>query len=213
MSNSVTFCVIARQPPYPWDFSGKDTGVGCHFPTPGDLPDPGIKSTSPVSPALQDSLPTEPSGTPHHWELIGLCQAGHTLHLACLANAGDSDTALALVVSYQLSLTANWIQEDLTISPSIRGLPWLCLCLPERRSRRAHWFPHLEKEAVSHTGSVFFHLQVWSALDWLVASSVHLVLQGQGAGSFKLHFPEAHSSSLTVISPSRETTFLSAFFV
>ena len=152
-------------------------------------------------------------GKPHHWELIGLCQAGHTLHLACLANASDSDTALALVVSYQLSLTANWIREGLTISPSIRGLPRLCLCLPERRSRRAHWFPHLEKEAVSHTGSAFFHLQVWSALDWLVASSVHLVLQGQGAGSFKLHFPEAHSSSLTVISSSRETTFLSAFFV
>ena len=29
---------------------GQNTGVGCHFPTPGDLPDPGIK---PASPALQ----------------------------------------------------------------------------------------------------------------------------------------------------------------
>ena len=35
------------------------------FPTRGDLPDPGIKPVSPVSPALQaDSLPTEPSGKP-----------------------------------------------------------------------------------------------------------------------------------------------------
>ena len=25
---------------YSWDFSGRDTGVGCHFPTPGDLPNP-----------------------------------------------------------------------------------------------------------------------------------------------------------------------------
>ena len=38
----------------PWDFPGKDFGVGLPFPSPGDLPDPGIKS---VSPALQaDSL-------------------------------------------------------------------------------------------------------------------------------------------------------------
>ena len=38
---------------------------GLPFPLPGDLPDPGIESTSFVSPALQvDSLPTEPPGLP-----------------------------------------------------------------------------------------------------------------------------------------------------
>ena len=37
------------------------SGLPC--PPPGDLPDPGIESTSP---ALQeDSLPTEPPGKPH----------------------------------------------------------------------------------------------------------------------------------------------------
>ena len=42
----------------PWDFPGKNAGVGCHFPPPGDLLDPGIKL---VSPELQtDSLLTEP---------------------------------------------------------------------------------------------------------------------------------------------------------
>ena len=45
------------------DFPGKNTGVGCPFPSPGDLPGPGIKPASPVSPALQtDSLSTEPLG-------------------------------------------------------------------------------------------------------------------------------------------------------
>ena len=35
----------------------------CHFPPPGDLPDLGIKTASPVSPTLQvDSLPAEPLG-------------------------------------------------------------------------------------------------------------------------------------------------------
>ena len=44
----------------PWDSPGKNTGVGCHFLSPGKLPDPGIE---PGSPAWQvDSLPRS------HWE-------------------------------------------------------------------------------------------------------------------------------------------------
>ena len=44
----------------PSDFSGKNTGLP--FPSPGDLPNPGIKS---LCPALQaDSLPTESLGKP-----------------------------------------------------------------------------------------------------------------------------------------------------
>ena len=46
----------------PWDFSGKSTGVGCHFPPPGDLPNPEIK---PVSLALEAySFSAEPLGKP-----------------------------------------------------------------------------------------------------------------------------------------------------
>ena len=33
-------------------FPGENTGVGYHFPTPGDLPDPEIKPMSLMSPAL-----------------------------------------------------------------------------------------------------------------------------------------------------------------
>ena len=44
---------------HPWDSPGKDIGV-LQSPSPGDLPNPGIK---PRSPALQaDSLPTELQG-------------------------------------------------------------------------------------------------------------------------------------------------------
>ena len=47
---------------HPWDFPGKNIRVGCQLPSPGDLPNPGIK---PRSPALQvDSLPPEPPGNP-----------------------------------------------------------------------------------------------------------------------------------------------------
>ena len=39
---------------------------GLPFPPPGDLPDPRIDPTFPMSPELQaDSLPTEPSGKPY----------------------------------------------------------------------------------------------------------------------------------------------------
>ena len=46
-------------------FPGKNTGVGCYFPPPGDHPHPGIEPNSPGSPALQaESLPTEALGKP-----------------------------------------------------------------------------------------------------------------------------------------------------
>ena len=48
--------------PCPWNFPGKNTGSGLPFPSPGRLPNPGIK---PRSPTLQeDSLPSEPPGKP-----------------------------------------------------------------------------------------------------------------------------------------------------
>ena len=46
----------------PWDFSRQGYWSGLPFPSPGDLPNPGIE---PRSPALQaDSLPTELQGKP-----------------------------------------------------------------------------------------------------------------------------------------------------
>ena len=46
----------------PWDFPGKSTGNGLPFPSPGDLPNPGVE---PGSPALQaDTLLPEPPGKP-----------------------------------------------------------------------------------------------------------------------------------------------------
>ena len=51
---------VARQAPPSMGFSRQDCWSGLPFLSPGDLPDPGIKSMSPVSPALQvDSLLAE----------------------------------------------------------------------------------------------------------------------------------------------------------
>ena len=49
---------IAHQAPLSMGFSRQEYWSGLPFPPPGDLPNPGIELTSPVSPALQmNSLP------------------------------------------------------------------------------------------------------------------------------------------------------------
>ena len=58
----VTPWTVACQAPPSMGFSRQEYWNGLPFPSPGDLPDPGIK---PESPALQaDSLPSEPPETP-----------------------------------------------------------------------------------------------------------------------------------------------------
>ena len=54
---------IAHQAPLSMGFSRQEHWSGLPFPSPGDLPDPGIKSVSLVSPALAGRFFTaEPSG-------------------------------------------------------------------------------------------------------------------------------------------------------
>ena len=60
---------VAHQAPLSMEFSRKEYWSGLPFPSPGDLPDPGIK---PGSVALwADSLPSEPPGKPE--ALKGRC--------------------------------------------------------------------------------------------------------------------------------------------
>jgi len=54
----VTPGTVACQAPLSVEFPRQEYWSGLPFPSPGDLPDPGIKPESPVSQA--DSLPTEP---------------------------------------------------------------------------------------------------------------------------------------------------------
>ena len=53
------------------EFSTQEYWNGQPFPSPGDLPNPGME---PWSPALQaDSLPAEPQGKPKNTEMGSLC--------------------------------------------------------------------------------------------------------------------------------------------
>ena len=59
---SATQWTVARQAPLSMGFSGQEYWSGVPFPSPGDLPNPGIE---PRSPALQaDALSSEPPGKP-----------------------------------------------------------------------------------------------------------------------------------------------------
>ena len=58
----VTLCTVAPQAPLSMGFSRQEYWSELPFPSPGCLPDPGIK---PVSPAFQaDSLTSGPPGKP-----------------------------------------------------------------------------------------------------------------------------------------------------
>ena len=52
---------IAHHAPLSPEFPRQEYWSGFPLPSPGDLPNPGIE---PRSPALQESLPTEPPGKP-----------------------------------------------------------------------------------------------------------------------------------------------------
>ena len=63
--DSATSWTVAHQASLSMGFSRQQYWSGLPFPSPGDLPNPGIEPTSPGSPALQvDSLPTEPPKKP-----------------------------------------------------------------------------------------------------------------------------------------------------
>ena len=70
VSDSVTPCSAACQAPLSLRFPRQEYWSGLPFPSPGDLPDPGIK---PRSPAWQvDSLPLCHSGSPKLCFYLGL---------------------------------------------------------------------------------------------------------------------------------------------
>ena len=56
--------MVAHQAPLSMGFSRKEYWSGLPFPSPGDLPHPGIKTVSLASPALADRLVLPPPGKP-----------------------------------------------------------------------------------------------------------------------------------------------------
>ena len=70
---------LARQAPLSKGFSRQESWSELPFPSPGDLPNPGIKPWSPV--LQEDSLPTEVPGKPHRCTLPLKHMKLYTLHM------------------------------------------------------------------------------------------------------------------------------------
>ena len=95
---------VAYQVPPSMGFSRQEYWSGLPFPSPGDLPDPGIE---PRSPAFQaDALTSEPPGKPN-WSIVDLqycvsfrCMAVLFLSLSSL---GSSDTISFPTLFHSLS--------------------------------------------------------------------------------------------------------------
>ena len=65
MSDSAVPWTVALQAPLSMGFFRQEHWSGLPFPSPGDLPDPGVEPASPVAPALAGRfLTTEPPGKP-----------------------------------------------------------------------------------------------------------------------------------------------------
>ena len=62
MSDSVIPWTVAHQAPLSMGFSSQEYWSGLPFPSPGDLPHPGIEPGS--TPLQEDTLPTESPGKP-----------------------------------------------------------------------------------------------------------------------------------------------------
>ena len=78
LSESATPSTVAHQAPLSKGFSRQEYWSGLPFPSPGDLPDPGIE---PTFPALQaDSLLSEPPGkSPQFSDIINIHLLGRKL--------------------------------------------------------------------------------------------------------------------------------------
>ena len=68
---------VARQAPPSMGFSRQDSWSGLPFPSPGDLPDPGIEPTALASPALAGRYFTTVMQTTHTHTHVPHCSLGH----------------------------------------------------------------------------------------------------------------------------------------
>ena len=81
--------IVAYQVPLPMGFSRQEYWIGLPCPSPGDLPDPGIKPVSPVAPALQaDSLLLSHWGSPEQLLVVSFSRVGHPQSTEIRANRG-----------------------------------------------------------------------------------------------------------------------------
>ena len=94
----VTLWTVTRQAPLSMRFFRQEYWSGLPFPSPGDLPDPGIE---PMSPALQaDSLLSEQPGKP--WWIVAVVQLLSPFRLFVTLQTAACQACLSFTISWSL---------------------------------------------------------------------------------------------------------------
>ena len=106
----------------PWNFSDQNTGVGKPFPSPRDLPSPGIEPRSPTSQAY--SLPAEPPRKPKNIGVVSLSL------LQWIFPTQGSNRGL---------LHCRWILYQLSHKGSPRILEWVAYPSSSGSSQPSNW--------------------------------------------------------------------------
>ena len=105
---------VAYQAPPSMGFSRQECWSGLPFPSPGDLPDPGIE---PGSLALQaDALPSEPPGKPpvsntilHIWKLLRDRKSSHKRKVYTYAWWQVSSRLTVVMISQYMQITKYYV--------------------------------------------------------------------------------------------------------
>ena len=131
MSNSfVTLWTVSRQAPLSMSFSRQEYWSGLPYPPPGDLPNPGFKCTSLISPALAGwFFTTSATGKPTYDYLLFFCCSVTKLCLTS-CNPMDCSTASFPVLHCLLEFAqthVHWVDD--AIQPSRALLPSFFSCL------------------------------------------------------------------------------------
>ena len=141
---------VSRQVPPSMEFSRQEYWNRLSFPSPGDLPNPGIK---PQSPALQpDSLPSEPLGKPH---IVGKAnpQFCNRVKAELIMNSSSKHHHLKLLLLYVWSMLPSCLWYHLSM-----------LCVHNNKNNTVKLFFVFLCDS-SRTTCFFFHF-ILVALNW-----------------------------------------------
>ena len=141
----------------PWDFLGRNTGVGCHFLLQGIFPTQGSNSRSPASRA--DALPSEPPGKPTYFTDSMLIPFRNTLtDTPRIMFSPMSRTSFGSV-----KLTHKIIHHRLEIRKIMEIVQNLCY-RNGRSNGSQRWCPSvMSKSSLEQLGKMWYHWLLWDA--------------------------------------------------
>ena len=140
------------------EFSRPEYWSGWPFPSPGDLPNPGIKSRSPAFQA--DSLPAEPRGMPnmylYTYNMYVRVFPGGSRVKNTPANAGDTHSISGLTRSPGVG-SGNQLQYSCLGNSMDRGARWVTV---HGVTKSCKWLSNYHFTSIAY---IYMLLLLWSA--------------------------------------------------